>query len=114
MVNEDLFRVAGKKVNLTKKASDEQVNSVDGSSKIRDLDINVCNMSAKTLNFRLTKFVMEVCKEDGECFPPQTLYSICCGIQRHVAECNGVNACTVLDKKANRCKDSNRHAVSIF
>ena len=63
---------------LTKKASDEQGNSVDGSSKIQDLDINVCNMSAETLNFRrLAKFVMEVCKEDGECCPPRTLYGIC-------------------------------------
>jgi hypothetical protein len=88
---------------LTKKASDEQGNSVDGSSKIQDLrDINVCNMSAETLNFWLAKFVMVVCKEDGECFPPRTLCSICCGIQRHLAECNGVNAFTILDKKDNR------------
>ena len=43
---------------LTKKASDEQGYSVDGSSEIRD-----------TLNFWLAKFVMEMCKEGGECFP---------------------------------------------
>jgi hypothetical protein len=54
---------------LTKKASDEQGYSVDGSSEIRDLDINVCNMSAETLNFWLAKFVMDMCKEGGECFP---------------------------------------------
>ncbi|CAB3983360.1 Hypothetical predicted protein [Paramuricea clavata] len=59
-------------------------------------------MPAETLNFWLAKFVMEVCKEDGECYPPQTLYSICCGIQRHLAEINGVNAFTILDKKDNR------------
>jgi hypothetical protein len=58
----------------SKKASDEQGNSVDG------LDINVRNMSAETPNFWLAKFVMEVCKKDGECYPPRTLDSICCGI----------------------------------
>jgi hypothetical protein len=50
-------------------------------------------------------------------FSPRTLYSICCGIQRHLAECNVVNAFTILDKKDNRytaCKDSNWHAVSVF
>ena len=64
---------------LTKKASDEQgnpLNSVDGSSKIQDLDINVCHMSAETLNFWLAKFVMEACKEDGECCPPRTLSAL--------------------------------------
>jgi hypothetical protein len=71
----------------------------------------VCNMPAETLNFWLAKFVREVCKEDGECHPPRTLYSICCGIQRHLAESNGVNAFTILDKKDNRYKDSNWHAV---
>ena len=35
-------------------------------------------------------------------FSPRTLYSICCGIQRHLAECNVVNAFTILDKKDNR------------
>ena len=89
---------------LNKKASDEQSNSVDDSSKIQDLDMNVCNMSAETLNFWLAKFVMDVCKEDGECYPPRTLYSICCGVQRHLAECNGVNAITILDKKDKRYK----------
>ena len=38
---------------LNKKASDEQSNSVDDSSKIQDLDMNVCNMSVETLNFWL-------------------------------------------------------------
>ena len=71
---------------LTKKASDKQGNSVDGSqSKIRGLDIDVCNMSAE-----IPKFVMEVCKEDGESFPPQTLSTICCAMECHFSECNGV------------------------
>jgi hypothetical protein len=66
--------------------------------------ISTCNMSAETLNFWLAKFVMEVCKGDGECYPPRTLYSICCGIQRHLGESNGVNAFTILDKKVTGIK----------
>ena len=89
MVNELIFS-EWQAARLNKKASDEQSNSVDDSSKIQDLDMNVCNMSAETLNFWLAKFVMDVCKEDGECYPPRTLYSICCGVQRHLAECNGL------------------------
>lgn len=85
-----------------KKASNEQSNSAVDTSVIGDLDVNLCSMSAETLNFWLTKFVMEVCKEDGECYPPRTLYSICCGIQRHLCECNGVGAVAILDKKDKR------------
>ena len=36
---------------LIKKASEEQSSSVDDISKIKDLDMNVCNMTAETLNF---------------------------------------------------------------
>ena len=84
------------------KASNEQNNSAVDTSNIQDLDVNLCSMSAESVNFWLTKFVMEVCKENGECYPPRTLYCICCGIQRHLSDCNGVNAFTILDKKDNR------------
>ena len=40
---------------LIKNASDEQSNSVVDISKIQDLDINVCGMTAETLIFWLTK-----------------------------------------------------------
>ena len=87
---------------LIKKASEEQRNFVVDISKIQDLDINVCDMTAETLNFWLTKFVMEVCKDTGENYPPRTLYSICCVIQRHLQDCNGVCATALLDKNDNR------------
>ena len=41
--------------------------------KIQSLDTNIVNMTAESLNFWLTKFVEEVCKEDGEC--PQVMFS---------------------------------------
>ena len=34
--------------------------------KIQSLDTNIVNMTAESLNFWLTKFVEEMCKEDGE------------------------------------------------
>ena len=38
------------------------------------------------LNRWLSKFVLEVRRQDGEPYPPQTLYQICCGLQRYVRE----------------------------
>ena len=34
----------------------------------------------KGMNFWLRKFVMEVRKKDGEPYPPDSLYSLCCGL----------------------------------
>ena len=87
---------------LIKNASEEQSNSVVDISKIQDLDTNVCDMTAETLNFWLKKFVMEVCKDTGENYPPRMLYSICCGKQRHLQDCNGVCATAILGKNDNR------------
>ena len=37
----------------------------------------------------LSKFVVEVRRKDGKPYPPQSLYQICCGLQRApaVTEC---------------------------
>ena len=39
------------------------------------------------LNYWLSKFVLEVRKENGEPYPPNTLYSICAGLLRYFREC---------------------------
>jgi hypothetical protein len=52
------------------------------------LDTNIVNMNPESLNFWLCKFIQEVCKADGEKYPPRTLYSIVCGLQRHLDEAN--------------------------
>ena len=54
--------------------------------KIQALDTNIVNMTPESLNLWLTKFVQEVCKEDGERYPPRTLYSIICRLQRHLQD----------------------------
>ena len=42
--------------------------------------------TVEALNNWLCKFVLEARRKDGEAYPPNTLYSICSGIQRHVRE----------------------------
>ena len=34
------------------------------------------------MNFWLPKFVLEVCRRDGQPYSPETLYHICCGLLR--------------------------------
>ena len=38
------------------------------------------------LNQWLSKFVLEIRRKDGQQYPPQTLYAICCGLLRYVRE----------------------------
>ena len=38
------------------------------------------------LDYGLSKFVVEARRSDGECYPPNTLYGICCGLLRYVRE----------------------------
>ena len=47
------------------------------------------NQMTKTeLNYWLSHFVVEVRRKDGELYPPNTLYQICCGLQRTTRETN--------------------------
>ena len=50
-----------------------KVNPVRG--EIEDVD-------AISLNYWLTKFVMEVAKDSGERYPPRTVYKIVCGVRQ--------------------------------
>ena len=40
----------------------------------------------KELNYWLSKFVLEARKTSGVCYPPDTLYSICSGLQRYIRQ----------------------------
>ena len=42
--------------------------------------------SPPQLSYWLSRFVLEVRRQDGEHYPPQTLYSMCCGLLRYVRE----------------------------
>ena len=68
----------------------------------QDLTVDVHDMSAKSLNIRLTKFVGEVMNRDGERYSPRTLYMIICGINRHIQNINGEDSFNILAKGDNR------------
>ena len=55
-------------------------------------------MSPHTLNSWLSKFVCEVAKQNGECYPPNSLYLLVCGINRHFSETGGEDSLNVLNK----------------
>ena len=62
-------------------------------------------MDAVTLNYCLSKFVMEVAKKGrggGEGYPPKTVYGIICGIRRYLGEKNGEEALNPLDNRDRR------------
>ena len=42
--------------------------------------------SPPQLSYWLSRFVLEVRRQDGRDYPPQTLYSMCCGLLRYVRE----------------------------
>ena len=39
-----------------------------------------------TLDYWLSKFVIEARNQKGQPYPPNTLYSVCCGLQRYIKE----------------------------
>jgi len=71
-----------------KDARVEKCSFTFDAAKIQALDTDIVDMSIESLNFWLTKFIQEVCKKDGKRYPARTLYSITCGIQRHIQETN--------------------------
>ena len=51
--------------------------------KVAQLSTSTKEMDAVTLNYWLSKCVMEVAKKSGERYPPKTVYGIVCGIRRY-------------------------------
>ena len=52
--------------------------------KVATLSTGIEEMDALSLNYWLSKFVMEVAKKTGERYPAKTIYGIVCGIRRHL------------------------------
>jgi hypothetical protein len=80
---------------------EEQGFEVD-ITKVQSLDTNINNMNAESLNFWLVKFIEEVCKEDGQRYPARSLYSIVCGLERHLQEANGSEAIPLINNDERR------------
>ena len=54
--------------------------------KVTPVSCEIEDMDAISLNYWLTKFVMEIAKDSGERYPPRTVYGIVCGVKRHLTE----------------------------
>ena len=60
------------------------------------------DMDALSLNYWLSKFVMEVAKKRGKWHPPKTVYGIVCGIRHYLEEkkvAEGLNLFDNCDKR---------------
>ena len=75
----------------------------DNLSSVQDLDsVKLEELSVESLNFCLSKFVLEVAKKNGERCPPRSIYSIVNGINRYIAEANPSNSVNILDNAERR------------
>ena len=55
-----------------------------------------------TIGQRFNKFVCEVAKQNGERYPPNSLYLLVCTINRHLSETGVENSLNVLIKADKR------------
>jgi len=70
---------------------------------VQDLTVSLdWHRSKNTLNFWLSKFVCEVAKQNGERYPPNSLYLLICAINLHLSETGGEDAFNVLNKADKR------------
>ena len=65
--------------------------------KFTALSADIAGMDALSLNYWLSKFVMEVAKKSGGRYPPKTVYGIICALTRYLEEKNGSEALNPLD-----------------
>ena len=77
-------------------------------------------LSDEEIDFWLCRFVLEICRKDGNNYPPNSLYQICCGLLRHLrtsghAEVNLFeqarfhNFRTVLDSEMKRLNSTGQY-----
>ena len=70
--------------------------------KVNPVSCEIEDMDVISLNYWLTKFVMEVAKDSGERYPPRTVYGIVCGVKRYLGDKNGDEALNPLDAHDKR------------
>ena len=70
--------------------------------KVCALSADIAAMDVLSLNYWLSKFVMEVAKKSGERYPPKSVYGIICSLKRHLEERNGSEALNPLDARDKR------------
>jgi len=70
--------------------------------KVTALSADIAGMDALSLNYWLSKFVMEVAKKSSGRYPPNTVYGIICALKRYLEEKNGSEALNSLDANDKR------------
>ena len=60
--------------------------------KVCALIADIAAMDVLSLNYWLSKFVMEVAKKSGESYPPKSVYGIICSLKRHLEALNPLDA----------------------
>ena len=59
-------------------------------------------MDVLSLNYWLSKFVMDVAKKSDERYPPKTVYGIICAFKRYLEEKSGSEALNPVDASDKR------------
>ena len=71
-------------------------------TNVDDLTVPLEEMSAYMLNFWLCRFMCEVAKQNGQRYPPKSLYLLLCAINRHLSDVKGEGALNIFDKADRR------------
>ena len=66
------------------------------------LSADIAGMDVLSLNYWLSKFVVEVAKKSGERYPLKTVYGIICALKHYLEEKNGSEALNPLDASDKR------------
>ena len=70
--------------------------------KVTALSADIAGMDFLSLNYWLSKFVVEVAKKSGERYPLKTVYGIICAFKHYLEEKNGFEALNPPDASDKR------------
>ena len=68
----------------------------DLKERVQTLDTPITDMSACSLTYWLSKFVQEASNSSGQRYSSRSLYSIRCGLKRHLSDVNGSAALNLI------------------
>ena len=77
---------------------------VEDSEKEYVISEKFFDMPVEAISFWLPKFIVEVRNKKGESYPPDTLYGLCCGLQRSLKE-NDLLINFFTDKSFNKTRE---------
>ena len=65
--------------------------------KVDTVTTDITSMDANTLNYCLSKFVLEVANREGKRYPARTNYDLICDLRRHLINVVGCEALLIKD-----------------